>query len=364
MRFIDVSDIDDIALGSALLGAGGGGDPYMGRLEAIAAVKKHGPVKMFDAQEVPDDWIVAPICGVGAPTVALEKGSNGSEYARARELLEALIGKKIDAFLLSEAGGLNSLVPVSAAARAGIPLVNADGMGRAFPGIEQDTFSLNGVPTSPMVFVDEKGNRTVTETIDNSWTETIGRAVTTACGGQVICLGSSMTGEKMKRSAVLGTVDLAQRLGRIIRTAKDVRDEAPRDYFLRETGAYLFMTGKISDVLRETRDGFNFGRAVLEGFGEDKGKTGFVEFQNENLYAQIGDDVVMTVPDIICLVDHDTFTPVPTDALKYGKRVMLIGLPCDDAWRTPAGVALGGPEFFGLSVPYAPVEQTHERFGR
>ena len=43
---------------------------------------------------------------------------------------------------------------------------------------------------------------------------------------------------------------------------------------------------------------------------------------------------------------------------------MLIGLPCDDAWRTPAGVALGGPEFFGLSVPYAPVEQTHERFGR
>ena len=155
-----------------------------------------------------------------------------------------------------------------------------------------------------------------------------------------------------------------KRLGRIIRTAKDVRDEAPRDYFLRETGAYLFMTGKISDVLRETRDGFNFGRTVLEGFGEDKGKTGFVEFQNENLYAQIGDDVVMTVPDIICLVDHDTFTPVPTDALKYGKRVMLIGLPCDDAWRTPAGVALGGPEFFGLSVPYAPVEQTHERFGR
>ena len=104
MRFIDVSDIDDIALGSALLGAGGGGDPYMGRLEAIAAVKKHGPVKMLDAQEVPDDWTVAPICGVGAPTVALEKGSNGSEYARARELLEALIGKKIDAFLLSEAG--------------------------------------------------------------------------------------------------------------------------------------------------------------------------------------------------------------------------------------------------------------------
>ena len=27
---------------------------------------------------------------------------------------------------------------------AGLPLINADGMGRAFPGIQQDTFTLNG----------------------------------------------------------------------------------------------------------------------------------------------------------------------------------------------------------------------------
>lgn len=362
MRYLDVADIDDIALGSSLLGAGGGGDPYMGRLEAIAAIKEHGPVRLLDADEVPDAWTVAPICGVGAPTVALEKGCNGREYELARQMIEMLIGRPLDAFLLSEAGGLNSVVPVSAAARAGLPLVNADGMGRAFPGLQQDTYTLNGVPTSPMVFVDEKGNRTVCDTVDNTWTETIGRAVTTACGGQVVCLGSTMSGAKMKTSAVIGTVDLAQRLGRIIRTARDQAD--PLGFFLRESGAYLFMRGKIVDVLRETRDGFNFGRTILEGFGSDKGRAGAIEFQNENLVAEVDGRIVMTVPDLICLVDAETFTPVTTEALKYGKRVLLIGLPCDHAWRSEAGVALGGPAFFGLDVPYVPVEESWQAFSQ
>ena len=32
MRKIGISDIEDIALGATLLGAGGGGDPYIGKL--------------------------------------------------------------------------------------------------------------------------------------------------------------------------------------------------------------------------------------------------------------------------------------------------------------------------------------------
>lgn len=270
MRKIGIEDIDDIALGSSLLGSGGGGDPYMGRLEAIAAVKKYGPVELLDIDEVPDTWTVAPICGVGAPSVSLEKGTNGVEYPKVRAMMERILGRKLDAFLLSEAGGMNSMVPISAAARAGLPLINADGMGRAFPGIQQDTFTLNGVSTNPFIIADEKGNCTVLTTINNDWTEEIGREITTACGGQVTTLASPMSGEKMKTSVVVGTVDYAQKLGRIIRTATDA--DNPEQFFLGESGAFRFFKGKITDVLRETRDGFNFGRVTLEGIGEDKGK--------------------------------------------------------------------------------------------
>ena len=47
MRKIGIPEIEDIALGAALLGAGGGGDPYIGRLVAIGAVQKYGPVTLL-----------------------------------------------------------------------------------------------------------------------------------------------------------------------------------------------------------------------------------------------------------------------------------------------------------------------------
>ena len=40
MRKIGIPEIEDIATGAALLGAGGGGDPYVGKLVAIGAVQE------------------------------------------------------------------------------------------------------------------------------------------------------------------------------------------------------------------------------------------------------------------------------------------------------------------------------------
>lgn len=60
MRTIGVDEINDIALGASLLGAGGGGDPYIGRLMAMQAVKECGPVTLIEPDEVPDDAFIAP----------------------------------------------------------------------------------------------------------------------------------------------------------------------------------------------------------------------------------------------------------------------------------------------------------------
>ena len=61
MRTIGIQEIEDIALGAALLGAGGGGDPYVGKLVAMGAVKECGPVTLLDPEEVPDDALLVPI---------------------------------------------------------------------------------------------------------------------------------------------------------------------------------------------------------------------------------------------------------------------------------------------------------------
>ena len=357
MRQIGIPEIEDIALGAALLGAGGGGAPYVGKLVAIGAVKEHGPVTLLEPEEVPDDALIVPIAMMGAPTVLCEKAVGGSEYKTLYDTVSGFFGKPIYAFMPMEAGGVNSMLPIAAAARLGLPLVDVDGMGRAFPELQMVTFTIGGGSATPMALVDEKGNSCIFKTITNKWTEELARAVTMACGGSVSVSLYPMEGAFMKRYGVHGIVTRSQNLGAAIRRMKEVADGTPEEEFFRFTGGHKLFRGKIGDVLREVRGGFNFGKVMLEGIYEYKGRQAFVEFQNENLTATVDGEILATTPDLICLVDTETFTPVPTDALKYGKRVLVVGLECFPLWRTPEGLALVGPRYFGVDTDYIPLEE-------
>ena len=350
MRKIGIPEIEDIALGAALLGAGGGGDPYVGKLIAIGAVQECGPVTILDPDEVPDDALVAP-------TVLCEKAIGGEEYKTLYETVSAFYGKPIYAFMPIEAGGVNSMLPIAAAARLGLPLVDCDGMGRAFPELQMVTFTIGGGSATPMAMVDEKGNSCIFRTVTNKWTEEMARAVTMACGGSVSVSLYAMEGRFMKEYGVHGIVTRSETLGSAIRKVKEVSDKTPEEAFLEITEGYKLFQGKICDVLRDVRNGFNFGKVLLDGIGDDKGRSAYVEFQNENLTAVVDGKLLATTPDLICLVDIETFIPVPTDALKYGKRVMVVGLKCFPLWRTEAGLKLVGPRYFGVDTDYIPLEE-------
>ena len=358
MRTIGIREIEDIALGAALLGAGGGGDPYVGKLVAMGAVKECGPVTLLDPEEVPDDALLVPIAMMGAPTVLGEKGIGGGEYQTLYNMVSQFFGKKIYAFMPIEAGGVNSMLPIAACARLGLPLVDCDGMGRAFPELQMVTFTIGGMSATPMALTDEKGNSVIFETITNKWTEELARAVTMSCGGSVSVSLYPMTGAQMKAYSVKNIVTRSQKLGEAIRTVKNCADDVtPEEHFVQFSEGYKLFKGKIADVLRETRGAFNFGKVMLEGIGECKGHQAYVEFQNENLTATVDGEILATTPDLICLVDTETFTPVTTDALKYGKRVLVIGLKCFEMWRTPAGIDLVGPRYFGCDTDYIPLEE-------
>ena len=88
IRLIDVADLEDIAIGGAILGTGGGGDPYIGKLMAQEAIRRHGPVKLVDVDGFADDALIAPVCMMGAPTVMTEKLPQGEEIVIALRKLE------------------------------------------------------------------------------------------------------------------------------------------------------------------------------------------------------------------------------------------------------------------------------------
>ncbi|MDF2705008.1 MAG: hypothetical protein K0R62_660 [Nonomuraea muscovyensis] len=351
---IESKDVQDIARGAAILGAGGGGDPHLGRLLAENMIDRYGPVTTVALEDVPDDAFVVPVAIMGAPTVIVEKPPSGDELARALYAVEAVAGRKVTHVACLEAGGLNSMTPIIAAATSGLPLIDGDGMGRAFPELQMVLATLDGIAATPMAMVDEKGNTVSLETIDNPWAERLARSATVDMGCSASIALYPMTGPQARRALVPNTLSQALWIGGTITRCREEHRDVARTLAAELDGVVLF-TGKVADVVRQTSGGFARGSARLDGIGTDSGSRMVLSFQNEHLVADMDGEVVASVPDLICVLDADTGEPVTTEAMRYGFRVVVLALPCHPRWRTAEGLALVGPAYFGYDHPYVPV---------
>jgi DUF917 family protein len=356
MREVAAEEIHDLAIGAAILGTGGGGDPYVGALLAEQAIREHGPVTLVDVAELDDDAFVVPIAGVGAPTIIVEKLLGEFEAAKAFDGYESYRGRAITHTTSAEAGGFNSTLPFAVAAAKRLPVVDADLMGRAYPRIEMVLPTLYGIAAGPCSLADEKGNVAIVETVDNVWTERLVRTMCVEMGCQCVATLYSMSGAEMKRASVPGTLGLAVELGRLVARERGAHGDPIGAVVERLAGRVLFR-GKIVDVDRRTEGGWNKGRVVFDGLGADSGATLALRIQNEHLVAERDGEVVACVPDLIIVMDSETGEPITTEELRYGFRCTVIGAPCDPRWRTPEGLALGGPGAFGYDVEYVPVEE-------
>ncbi|MDI3316271.1 MAG: DUF917 domain-containing protein [Bacillota bacterium] len=353
---IDEAVLDDLALGATVLGTGGGGDPYVGCLMAREAIRRKGPVPLMDVEALPERGLVVPVAMMGAPTVLVEKLPSGEELARVVRALERRVGRPVVALMSAEAGGVNSTIPVAAAAELGLPLLDADGMGRAFPEIPMCSMHLAGVAATPMALADEKGNLELLETVDNFWTERLSRTATVAMGGSSIIALYPMEAGQVRGAVIAGTIGRAIGIGRVLREARSGGFEV-LEALLDVTGGRLLFAGKVVDVLRRTQGGFVRGTASLDGTGRDEGSVLRLEFQNENLVAVRDGLPLASVPDLLSVLDAETHTPITTEGLAYGQRVELLGIPSEPVWRTPQGLELVGPRAFGYDFDFIPLER-------
>lgn len=355
MTKIGQTEIEEIALGAAVLGTGGGGDPFIGKLLALDAVAKYGPVEMIQPEEVDDEGLVIPPALMGAPTVMVEKIPSGEESVGTLRALEVKLQRRAVAITPIEQGGLNSQIPIAVSAKVGLPMTDCDSMGRAFPELQMTAFHLHDIKATPMVLGDEKGNFILLETIDNVWTERLARTATVQMGGSALIAIYPLTGAQLKKACVKGTVSLSMRIGQAIRSARQ-KGENPIEDVVRVMGSKVLFKGKIVDLLRRTTGGFSRGEAKFQGIDDYSGQMFKIEFQNENLVAIRDGKVVASVPDLISVLDSESGLPITTEGLRYGNRAVVIGSPCNEVWRTPKALELVGPKYFGYDVEYNPVE--------
>ena len=107
----------------------------------------------------------------------------------------------------------------------------------------------------------------------------------------------------------------------------------------------------MADLDRRTTDGFARSTVILEDLdGFDA--TMRIEVQNENLIAFLDGKPAITTPNLICLLDCETFDPITTEALAYGNRVLVIGMPCAPEWHQEGMLDLVGPRAFGYDIDF------------
>jgi hypothetical protein len=162
-----------------------------------------------------------------------------------------------------------------------------------------------------------------------------------------------MTGKVAKASSVGGTLTLARRLGEILRESSASHADAVKAIQSKLNAATIF-TGRVTDIDRRTITGFARGDAKFVGVDDYRGHAYRIAFQNEFLIAEQDGKPIVTTPDLITLLDVDTGAPITTETIRFGLRVVAIAIPCAPQWRTPEGLALIGPRYFGYEVDYRP----------
>jgi len=334
LKTLTQQDLTDLVEGAAIFSAGGGGDPLVGHNIVEILAEKHFPVYLIDPLEVPDNETVINFACVGATASA---AYHGDAALKALVTLEEFLGKKAYAVIPAEMGGFNTLATVDVAARLGIPIVDADGAGRAVSEVHLKVYTLDDIPLSPMTIADIDAQNVVLikQTLDSKAAERIARTLAAEWGQTVYTASRVLTGMQVKTSPVLGTLSNAMRIGMLLRKAVD-----PLNAVLKETHGFKLFEGIVSAVERETKAGFTWTTATLNGTHENEGSKFEFKAKNEVLVGYRDEKLVAIAPDIITPVHAETCKCVPAEKIKKDDKLAVIGIPAPKKWRTPKGLEL------------------------
>ncbi len=354
MRVIEPDELEPLAIGAWILGAGGGGNPYLAGLNLRRLYEAGTRVSLVDPMSLADDDPVAMVASVGAPLVGRERLSDPRFATKPLLAMQAYLKCTFRAVMAVEVGGTNALQPLMVAAMTGLPVVDADTMGRAFPEGQMTSFAIADLPMLPLVMSDIRDNEIIIpRAASPKWMERIARKTLTELGAVSATCKGPRTGREIKQHGVLYSTSRAIRIGRTVLEARSRRDDAVAALVEAENGTLLFK-GKILDIERRATDGFLRGTARIAGLDEDRGAALELAFQNEFAVAWRDGAIVATTPDIMCVLDSESGEAIGTEMIRYGQRVSVIALPAPEFFLTPKGLAATGPRAFGYDFDYRP----------
>lgn len=350
MKQLTIDDLENLSLGSAVLGSGGGGDPYYALLMTKFLIEKYGPINIISIEELKNNDLIVPLSLMGAPLINRERLPSGRELETILKTIEDRLLCKPTVLMPAEIGGANAFTPLMIAAKSRLPVLDADMMGRAFPELQMSSCYLKKLKATPAVIADCLGNSALIETSDAKTLERIARSITVSMGSSSAVSFYLMQGSEIRDAVVEGTLTQALEWGETITKARK-RGQDPIQALINKSGAKIIEKGTLIDIDQSVIDGFLQGSvAILNEQGKIK-----LLYQNEYLLAKREETILASTPDLLVLLEENSGTPLSSEALRYGQQVTLIAIPAPEIWQTTEGLELVGPRVFGYDTDYQPV---------
>lgn len=347
MTRLSDSDLLHITTGSQFLACSVDADWLAEAFQRIRSLLTLGVElpQLVAAHTLPNDAFIASVGFVNNGLPPSDLHPVGDEFVRSVRELEGELGVAFAGLIPLAGANINVLVAIETAMLLGIPVVDADQMGRVFSLLHQSVFTLAGLPAGPLAATGPAGESAVVRLTDPLRAERLVRALAGEFGGWSATALYPVTGAQLVAHGLHGTLSRNIRIGEILHSEAPVETRYRR--LVAEEGVRRIIHARVTDVTGLSRPAppgqpDRPSSVVFEEIGT--GRIVQLEIQNELLMLMVDGAVEAVMPDIITMVDPDGATVASFEDLWVGHRLDLMVLSAAPEWYTEAGLELAGPD--------------------
>lgn len=317
-------------------------------------LERNGPVALRRPEAVPPETGCVALCVIGSGSAMADLPPAGDEFALAVRRIEELQGTPFGAVFPLAAATVSALVPVVAASQLGVPLLDADGMGRTYALIHHTSMYLSGVSPAPLVAHGPTGESVLIDVRIGPRADRLLRANVDTLGGWAALAAYPTTAGVLRRAALPGTVSRLLNVGRLLleRPIPDVLVAR----LAAITGCSRIGRGRIVELEHLSRPNDvtipgHPSSLVLEESG-GQGRQLRIELRSEIVAVFADGRLVAAAPDLLCLFDVSRGEIASLDSLEPGDLVDVLVTPSDAVWYSPEGMAMVGLGSHGIGLDH------------
>ena len=332
------------------------GDANSGSLTSwlIGLLDRNGPVPLVRAESLDPAVGCVALCAVGSGSAMADLPPTGDEFVMAVRHLEQVHGATVGAVYPLAAATISALVPVVAACQLGVPLIDADGMGRTYALIHQTAMYLAGVSPTPLVAYGATGESVLIEVTQGPRADRLLRAGVDVVGGWAALAAYATTAGRLRRAALPGTVSRLINVGRVLLDRADPEVLVQRLSSI--TGSRRLGRGRIVELEHLSRPTdvtipAHPTSLVIEESRWQRRQLR-IELRSEIVAVFADGELVAAAPDLLCLFDISAGKLATLDNLEPGDLVEVLATPADAVWYSPAGMRMVGPSSHGIPLAH------------